>query len=568
MDNHKKMKKLWMVPLLLVFILIGRTASLAKELFLTEEEIAYLEKKKTVRACSIDGGAPLHYLNSKGEIVGIAVSILDNIGEITGIQFEYKLYDSIYDVFESNYDIIFGITSQYAPKDMILSRPYLKSQTILFFNSSMDSNELEGKIYASIKGGSLPDGVKEENTIYYNSREATLNAVENGHADYGYGNEYSLAFYSLQNNYKNIIAIPIRKENREYSIGFIKEDPKLLSIINKSIDSIDDNQLSNIVLNISSQVERKVTFSMIMDAYGKRIVGIFIIVISLLLRSLILNIRAKKNLRLQNTIHEILSHISDEYLFEYNIKADDLKMSKKSMSLFGSKENLDKVTKTLKNMVLEKESDEIIPRIKLPFNNGDSGVFKIIKSTMYDKKRKRYYIVGKLINISKEIAEKEKLKIKAQTDGLTGLYNAATTKKLIEQSVKNKKNDSTDTLLIIDCDEFKDINDTFGHLAGDRALKIVSEALKNTFRETDVVGRIGGDEFSVYMENIPSINFIRSKCESLIALVQETDKKLNLKLSIGIALLKDKKEPADLFKQADDALYKAKRSGGGKAVLG
>ncbi len=568
MDNHEGMKKFWIECFLLFFCLIGGTTSVAAGLSLTEEEMVYLDKKIIIKASSINGGAPLHYINSKGEIVGIAVSILDNIGEMTGLQFEYQLYESIEDVFASNCDIIFGITSQYAPQGMILSRPYLKSETIIFLNSSVDSNNLEDKTYASIKGASLPDGIKEKNTIYYNSREATLNAVERGDADYGYGNEYSLAFYMLQNGYKNIITIPKRKESREYSIGFIEENPILLSIINKSIDSIEDSQLSHLVLNISSQIERKITFSMIIDAYGKTIISIFVIVISLLLFGLVLNIRGKKNLSLQNAKYELLSQISDEYLFEYNVKTDHLKLSEKSVSLFGSKENLDKVIKILKNIVLDNNSDEISTTRRLPVDNEKSGVFKIINSTMYDEKRKRYYIIGKLINVSKEISEKEKLIIKAQTDGLTGLYNATTTKNLIEQSIKNKKSGVTDTLLIIDCDKFKNINDTFGHLAGDQALKNVSEALKNTFRETDIIGRIGGDEFCVYIKNISSIAFIRSKCERLIELVQKMDRNLDLTLSIGITLLKEKKTHENLFKQADDALYNAKRSGAGKIVIG
>ena len=448
MYTFNKKKNLIVFFSLLFFFLIGIN-SLATSLSLTQEEIEYIEEGKPIKASSIDGVAPLHYKNSKGEIIGIAVSILEEIQEMTGLIIEYKLYDSVEKVLQSDTDIIFGLTHNYAPEDMILSNPYLLSETIIFMNSSLDPNNLVDKRYASVKGGKLPEGIKEENTLYYNSREDTLKAVEDGEADYGHGNEYSLAFYTLQKNYKNIITIPKAKESREYAIGFTKDDPILLSIINKSIEAIDDGQMHQIILKMATQVERELTLSMIFHEYWKMIIGIFLVVIGLLLFGFLTNIKSKKELSVQNKRYELLSRISNEYLFEYNLKNDQMRLSEKSLDLFGRNENLEEVKKILKDTISQEDYDDTISIVNLPLIDNKKGIFKKVNSIIYDEKNQKEYIIGKLTNVSEEIAEKERLIIKTQMDGLTGIYNAITTRKLVCDSITNKDYNGIDALLII-----------------------------------------------------------------------------------------------------------------------
>jgi len=537
------------------------------ELNLTQEEKDYIAKKIVIKAVSVDGGAPLHYIDSKGEIKGIAVSVLDKIADMTGLIFEYRLYDSIEKAFKSNSDILFGVTYHHAPAEMVLSQSYLKSETILYINSSLDSNELEDKVYAAFKGADLPEGVREENIIYYDTREGTMDAVEAGEADYGYGNAYSVAFYMLQNGYKNIVTIPKGKESREYCIGFPKEDEVLLSIINKAIDAIDENKMQTLILDVASQVDRKITFSMVIDAYGKWIFGIIFLAISILSFSVVSNVRSNKRLKTQNKINEMLSQISNEYLYEYFVKTNHLELSKKYTQLFGTPKQLKEASNMLKNTLLNNNLDGNISEIRLPLAHGETGIFKSIALNMFDKKGKLDFIVGKMVDISEEIREKKRLVTKSEKDGLTGLYNAATVKEFINESIKTKDKYEVDVLIAIDCDKFKYINDTYGHLAGDMVLKNVSKGLGVTFRQNDIIGRIGGDEFCVYMKNVPMFDLVQLKCQQLNRVIQEINRGFHISVSCGIAFLKGESTYEELFAKADKALYEAKGKGGGKSVI-
>ncbi len=167
--------------------------------------------------------------------------------------------------------------------------------------------------------------------------------------------------------------------------------------------------------------------------------------------------------------------------------------------------------------------------------------------------------------IEKVVREREKLRVKTTLDLMTGIYNKVT----IEHMISNllEINEVLCAMLIIDIDDFKQVNDIHGHLVGDRIICTVADHISNYFRKTDIVGRIGGDEFLVFMRNLPSKDFARQKAGDLADMFKyspEITAPANVSISIGMAIA----DPCPcsyetLFKQADKALYHAKR--GGKA---
>ncbi|MDI9475344.1 MAG: hypothetical protein QM295_00750, partial [Bacillota bacterium] len=95
--------------------------------------------------------------------------------------FQYKLYDSNREAYaDIDHDIFFGIPYHYASNGMVLSKPFLKTETILYINSSLDSSQLDDKIYAAVRGRVPPEGINEENMVCFDRREESLDAVERG----------------------------------------------------------------------------------------------------------------------------------------------------------------------------------------------------------------------------------------------------------------------------------------------------------------------------------------------------------------------------------------------------
>lgn len=154
-------------------------------------------------------------------------------------------------------------------------------------------------------------------------------------------------------------------------------------------------------------------------------------------------------------------------------------------------------------------------------------------------------------------------------DELTELYNRRYLHQHLNNQIDWKSTDaslSPTTLLMIDVDFFKDINDTYGHLAGDNALKHLAKIIKENISKTDIAIRYAGDEFTVIM---PGTNKIKghSQAEALRQKVAQTtfptkDKELKLNICIGIATFPaDAKSPEELIDAADKALYFSKRRG-------
>ncbi|HPI67354.1 MAG TPA: GGDEF domain-containing protein [bacterium] len=144
------------------------------------------------------------------------------------------------------------------------------------------------------------------------------------------------------------------------------------------------------------------------------------------------------------------------------------------------------------------------------------------------------------------------------------LFKAAQKDVLGEKKYPNRrKHFSQFSLLLIDVDDFKKINDTYGHLFGDKILKKVAEIIKNSIREFDVVARWGGEEFVILLRGT-NIFQAKRKAEFIVAQAQ---KKLPITLSVGVVQSNPKYSPTQMFKQADLALYRAKHLGKNRVVI-
>ena len=190
---------------------------------------------------------------------------------------------------------------------------------------------------------------------------------------------------------------------------------------------------------------------------------------------------------------------------------------------------------------------------------------RYIGTTIYDSKGKALKVIGKTLDVTKKKNDRAALERKAAQDPLTHLYNKAYTKEMIDEHISEIGAKGNHVLYIIDIDNFKNINDRWGHLYGDYVLETFAEKIKSSFHAGDIIGRIGGDEFVVFCPYIAdSHSAATTIAKRLLTNASEIELKNNEKLtiSVGAAVFPKHGHTYDaLYKSADIALYEAKRSG-------
>ena len=162
------------------------------------------------------------------------------------------------------------------------------------------------------------------------------------------------------------------------------------------------------------------------------------------------------------------------------------------------------------------------------------------------------------------------LQIRAEIDALTGLFNPSTTRELAQTYLAQTDNHCA--MLIIDVDNFKYVNDRFGHMVGDVVMANAGQTIKKLFRSNDIVGRIGGDEFLVLMKDVTEQSIVDLKCSQIVSafesMVCEQMNGESVSCSVGAALSSVCEKKYDtLFALADKAMYESKNRGGGRYTV-
>lgn len=213
-----------------------------------------------------------------------------------------------------------------------------------------------------------------------------------------------------------------------------------------------------------------------------------------------------------------------------------------------------------------------IKKIKTALAHEISQMREIVDLKKDQDRRQVQLLAGQVDSLRQEL---EKTKAKSMTDGLTGVYNReAFDDTLAELTERSRVMNATYSLLMLDLDDFKQINDTYGHIIGDRVLMAFTQKCRTSIRGDDYIARYGGEEFAIILPGAILKNALkkgRQICTAVADARYATDGNgkedmLRITVSIGITEFKRDDTPESVIERADKALYKAKRNGKNCAV--
>lgn len=278
-------------------------------------------------------------------------------------------------------------------------------------------------------------------------------------------------------------------------------------------------------------------------------------------------------------LYEIIVGMVADLLFDYDLINGSIMIAKSNGGTFDQKKVYPEYSIKLSGRI-HGEDRGIYERMMRDVKNGkeyfsgecrllmEAGEYKwarIQGRTFLNEEGKACRAVGRIYGIDERKRRTLKLYDEAKKDPLTKLFNKTHSQDLIQDYLMQQKY-KRGAMFIIDVDNFKSVNDTMGHLFGDETLSQFSKILQFSFRASDIVGRIGGDEFIAFMKDVRDMEAIRNKadavCSAVNALYCGKKPGFHVSSSIGISVYPDHgMDYEELFRKADMALYETKKAG-------
>lgn len=166
-----------------------------------------------------------------------------------------------------------------------------------------------------------------------------------------------------------------------------------------------------------------------------------------------------------------------------------------------------------------------------------------------------------------------KLQLEASQDSLTGVPNRKYLSSLIESRIREfKAVNKTFGINFIDIDNFKNVNDTYGHDIGDEILKLLVNTVKNNLRKNDIIGRLGGEEFVIIYSDLDRENLITLSEKIRILVASSTlrlpEKNLSITISVGATFVEESDTVSSIIQRADHLMYQSKENGKNRVTVG
>lgn len=580
---------------------------------LTQNEKNWIETHPIIKVGVDKDYAPYEWLENE-EYKGLAVDYMKRIEKIVGIEFQIvknKSWNEIINMAKNGeIDMITSIVqTPERSKYLNFTEFYRKCPVIIIDRGN--NGFIGGLKYLNNKKVSIEkDYFMEEilRTNYPNiklqvvdSTKKALELANSGEVD-AYVGDLGLADYLIKkNNLSNLRFSGQTEYFSDQGFAVTKNNSELLSILNKAVKSLPEDETEN-MFNYWLSVERGIDIKTIVFY----IIGITFILLSIIywvyrLRSEINQrkiiedkLKQSESLYRQLTedVNDVIWKVNTNFIVTYISPADERFRGFNASEVIGKSifelftdESIILLNEKLKERFELLQKGNKLPPLKIELQhkckNGTIIWGEILSKQEFDENGN---IIG-YHGITREITERKKLQEKieqlAYCDTLTKLPNRRSLEDKINFIMsKSERSQKYCALVFIDLDNFKPLNDTYGHNVGDILLIEVANRLKSSIRKLDAVARIGGDEFVIVLDEFDED--IKTSKENIFKVVEKirinlaqpykfsiiNEDKENIDIvhhctaSIGICMFKGEQESSiNIFKCADSAMYEAKESG-------
>lgn len=555
---------------------------LESKLRLTDEERDFLGKKREILMCVDPDMAPYEEIDKHGRHVGIIADYMALFSDYIGIPIRLVPTDSWEESLEyaknGKCDIVSFINeTPERGKYLAFTRPYKETPVVIVTKDNVphvgDLQALEGKRVGVVKDcltTSKGDEMKEILTITPMSSSAdALKAVSEGKVFAALDSLYVVSTKINELGLNNLKISGQTGITRSYRIGVRKDEPILCSILDKAVGSIDPVEENEIMKRWASlRYEHGFDYRIAMHVAAISLFVIFFVIL-----------RSNRKLRVLNQKIKMYLGIIDKHVLSANTDGDwritDVSEAFCDNTGYRREEligrapgfiesgNESSVSSNLQSTVQKGETwtGEIEDRKK------DGSVYwteTIVTSSGLNGKDAGYMV------IQHDITDKKTIQKISVTDQLTGLYNRRRLDEALASELdRARRYGVCFSVILFDIDKFKSVNDQYGHQAGDGVLIELSAIAQNTIRNTDIIGRWGGEEFLIICPGTNlegAVNLAEKLRLSTEGHVFPAVDRLTASFGVSTFTQEDKAET--IIRRVDDALYRAKKSGRNRVEAG
>jgi diguanylate cyclase (GGDEF)-like protein/PAS domain S-box-containing protein len=559
---------------------------------LSLEERVYLERLSPIKFCVDNDWEPYEKVDSAGAYTGIAAELLRLIAARTGVELELlrtKNWSESLAASRAGDCLLLAFLNETPERRewLAFSDPYFSDPNVFITRADhefiADPAGLTDKTIVFPSGTSLEEIIRSRypnlQILVVESELEALKLVEDGKADMTLRSLTMAAYVIRKEGHFNLrISGQLPEFSNEFRIGVAKDETLLRDILNRGVRSISPQEVQAII-NSHIAIEARTTLDR--RPFFWTLGALFFVSLAWTARNLSLQ-RHMKHLRL------IIDTVP-AFIFAKDYNGRYLLANRWMATAFGVEPEAVEGLTDLDCHATEAERAAYIEQDRKVMDSGKAiqidehpgrrvdgspGWFQTIKVPYRQPGARGEAILGVTTDITElklaglELEERERrFRHMAQHDGLTGLPNRALFTDRLEQALASCRRERIRlAFAFVDLDRFKEINDGLGHAVGDSLLKEAAARMKRAIRNSDTIGRIGGDEFVAFFPGVEDREAAFNTADKLRAALEQpfdiAGAVIKISASLGVALFPDDgEEELDLARCADAAMYRSKAQG-------